>query len=164
MDELMRRLTAFALAATLSVSGVIVTATAQLPPLSSIAGTVQSAAGQTVGNIAVQLRDLTTGRVAGTTSSSSTGTFGFSAVVAGSYSVELVNAVGQVVGASAAISVAAGAVVSGVMVTASAAAAGAPPAAASGSLVTTAVIVMTAAAAIGIAGVVAVRPVASPSR
>jgi hypothetical protein len=166
MDELMRRLTILVLASTVSVSSIAAAAT-QVPTVGSITGTAQSATGQTVANIVIQLRDLATGRVAGTTTSSSSGAFEFIDLVAGIYSVEIVNAVGQIVGASAAISVAAGGAVTGVTVTASAATAGAaaaPSGSARAATVVTAVVVTTAAAAAGIAAVVAAAPAASPSQ
>jgi hypothetical protein len=151
-------------------------AAAQGEVAASIAGTAQSAGGQTVANVVVQLRDLVTGQLAGTTTSSATGSFSFGGLAAGNYSVEVVNVAGEIVGASAAIPVAAGAAVTGVTVTASAAAAlvagGAAAAgvaaAAGGSAaaagISTAVIVTTAAAGAGIAAVVTVLPQASPSQ
>ena len=129
------------------------------------------AGGQTAANVAVQLRNLATGQLAGTTTTSVTGSFGFAGLAAGNYSVEIVNAAGQIIGTSAAIPVTAGAVVTGVTVTGSAAAAmtaGASAAAAgttgASSGITTAVLVTTAATSAGIAAVVAVAPVASASQ
>ena len=172
----MRRLTAVALASMLSFWPISMSAAGQGETAASIAGTAQSAAGQTVVNVTVQLRDLATGQLAGTTSSSATGSFSFGGLAAGNYSIEIVNAAGQIVGASAAIPVAAGAAVSGVTVTASAtaafaaggaAAAGAAAAAGGGAAaagISSAVIITTAAAAAGIAAIVTVVPEASPSQ
>jgi hypothetical protein len=140
----------------------------------SIVGTAQGAGGQTAADVAVQLRNLATGQLAGTTTSSATGSFSFAGLAPGIYSVEIVNAAGQIIGTSAAIPVSAGAVVTGVTVTGSAAAAvgagaSAAAAAAAGASVTsagitTAVIVTTAATGAGIAAVVSVVPDASASR
>ena len=171
----MRQLTAVALASMLSLWPISMSAAGQGETAASIAGTAQSAAGQTVANVTVQLRDLATGQLVGTTSSSATGSFSFGGLAAGNYSIEIVNAAGQIVGASAAIPVAAGAAVSGVTVTASAAAAFAAGGAAAGAAaaagggaaaagISSAVIITTAAAAAGIAAIVTVVPEASPSQ
>ena len=171
----MRRLTAVALASMLSLWPISMSAAGQGEAAASIAGTAQSAAGQTLAHITVQLRDLATGQLVGTTSSSATGSFSFGGLAAGNYSIEIVNAAGQIVGASAAIPVAAGAAVSGVTVTASGAAAFAAGGAAAGAAaaagvgaaaagISSAVIITTAAAAAGIAAIVTVVPEASPSQ
>ena len=140
----------------------------------SLAGTAQSAAGQTLANVTVQLRDLATGQLTGATTSSATGSFGFSGLAAGNYSIEVVNAAGQIIGTSTAIPVAAGATVTGVSVTASAAvaaaaggaaaAAGAVGGSAAATAVGSAVVVTSAAASAGIVAVVTVAPDASPSQ
>jgi hypothetical protein len=128
----------------------------------SVAGSATSSSGETLINATVQLRDLATGSISGTTTSSSTGAFSFAAVNPGNYVVEVLNAAGQVVGTSASISVAAGAVVTGVTVTATAAAVAASAAAAG---VGTIVAVTTAAAAAGVVGIAAANGQdASPSR
>jgi len=129
----------------------------------SVAGTATSSTGETLINATVQLRDLATGTVSSTTTSSSTGAFSFAAVNPGNYVVEVLNAAGQVVGTSASVSVAAGAVVTGVTVTATAAAVAASAAAAG---VGTIVAVTTAAAAAGVVGIAAGtgQEAASPSR
>jgi hypothetical protein len=171
----MRRLTAFALAFGLTLSGVpLVAAPARAGQgqTASLSGTATSSAGQTVANATVQLRNLATGQLAGTTTSSATGTFSFSGLPAGNYAVEVVNAAGQIIGTSASIAVAAGATITGVTVTATAAAAGAAAGAgaagggAASTGVSTALIITSIAAAGGIAGVVVAvnRSDASPSR
>jgi len=137
----------------------------------SLSGTASSSTGQTLANVTVQLRNVATGQLAGTTTSTATGSFSFGGLQAGTYAVEVVNAAGQIIGTSGAISVAAGAVVTGVSVSATAAAvaagaaAGAGGAAAAGGI-STAVIVTTVAAAAGVAGAVAVATSgnASPSK
>ena len=141
----------------LGVSGVAQTEAA------SIAGTATSSTGEILVNATVQLRDLATGRVSGTTTSSSTGAFSFAAIDPGNYVVEVFNAAGQVVGTSASISVAAGATLTDVAVSATAAAV--TVAAASVAGISTIVAVTTAAAAAGVVGLVAVgQGDASPSR
>jgi len=146
---------------------------AQAQP-ASLSGTASSSAGQTLANVTVQLRDVVTGQLAGTTTSTATGAFSFGGLQAGTYTVEVVGATGQIVGSSAAISVTAGATVTGVAVSATAAAVAAGAAAgaavAGGSAaaggISTAVIVTTVAAAAGVAGAVAVATNgnASPSK
>jgi hypothetical protein len=129
----------------------------------SIAGTATSSTGETLVNATVQLRDLATGTVSSTTTSSSTGAFSFAAINPGNYVVEVLNAAGQVVGTSASISVAAGAALSGVAVSATAAAVTATAASVAG--ISSIVAVTTAAAAAGVVGIVAVgQGDASPSR
>ena len=142
----------------------------------ALAGTAQSAQGQTLANFIVRVRNLTNGNIAGSTTSSAAGQFSFAGLAPGNYMIEVVNAAGQVVGASASVAVAAGATVS-VTVTASAvatlgalgtgagvtaAAAGSVGAASAG--VSTALVVTTAAAAAGIAGAVAVATTASGTK
>ncbi|HEY3043113.1 MAG TPA: carboxypeptidase regulatory-like domain-containing protein [Vicinamibacterales bacterium] len=178
MKNSMRQLMAIALAAmvsTLSPWAIPLSAAGRGQATASLAGTAQSAPGQVLANVAVQLRDLATGQLVGTTTSSATGSFGFAGLAAGNYSVEIVSAAGQIVGASAAIPVAAGAAVSGVTVTASAAAALAAGGAAAGVAaaagggatvfgISSAVIVATAAAGAGIAAIITVVPTASSSQ
>jgi hypothetical protein len=144
------------------VSPFVATSVAQAET-ASIAGTATSSTGETLINATVQLRDLATGTVTSTTTSSSTGAFSFTAVKPGSYVVEVLNAEDQVVGTSASISVASGAVVTGVTVTATAAAVAASAAAAG---VGTIVAVTSAAAAAGVVGITAAsgQENASPSR
>jgi ABC-type transporter Mla maintaining outer membrane lipid asymmetry permease subunit MlaE len=127
-------------------------------------GTARSSQGQALGNYSVRLRNVQTGQLAGSTTSSAAGAFSFTGLNPGSYVVEIVNAAGEIVGTSAAISVAAGATV-GVTVTASAAAALAAGGGAAffGS---TLGIVTLAAAGAGVAAIVVAnnRETASPSR
>jgi len=169
----MRGAVAFALVCALSVS-IPVSAAPRIGGAqaqgASLAGTATSSTGQTVANATVQLRNLATGQLAGTTTSNAAGSFGFAGLQAGNYVVEVVNAAGQIIGTSASISVAAGAVITGVTVTASAAAvagaAGAAGAAAAAGGISTAVVITSVAVAAGVAGAVAVATngTASPSR
>jgi len=142
---------ALAVALSLPLSPVGVIGAAQMQA-ASVAGTATSSSGEILVNATVQLRDLATGTVSGTTRSSSTGDFSFAAVNPGNYVVEILNAAGQVVGTSASISVAAGEALTGVAVGVTAAAV---RAAASVAGISTIVAVTTAAAAAGIAGIVA---------
>ena len=142
------------------VSPFVLTSVAQAE-LASVGGTATSSTGETLVNATVQLRDLETGTVTSTTTSSSTGAFSFGAVNPGNYVVEVLNAAGQVVGTSAPVSVAAGAALTGVTVTATAAAVAASAVAAGAGTI---VAVTTAAAAAGIVGVAAVTGHASGSR
>ena len=163
----MRQLIAIALASTLSLSTLTIPVVAAGAQTASIAGIAKSAAGQTVANATVRLRDLATGPLAGTTTSSTTGSFGFTGLAAGNYSIEVVNAAGQITGTSTAIPVAAGATITGVNVTASAApaaGAAASPNTGGGHGISKAVLITTIAAALGILGVVAVVNDASPSK
>ena len=127
-------------------------------------GTARSSQGQALGNYTVRLRSVQTGQLAGTTTSNAGGAFSFTGLNAGNYVVEIVNAAGEIVGTSAAISVAAGATVA-VTVTATAAAALAAGGGA-GFFGSTLGIVTLAAAGVGIAAVVVAinRDTASPSR
>jgi carboxypeptidase family protein len=170
----MRRILAFALALSMSLSATPIfaaprTLRAAQGQGASLAGTATSNAGQPLANYAVQVRNLDTGQLAGTTTSGVTGGFNFAGLEAGNYAVEVVNAAGQVIGSSASIAVAAGATVVGVAVGVPAAALGAAAggAAAAGAAtgVSTAVIVTTVAVAGGVLGAVVVaKRNASPSR
>jgi hypothetical protein len=152
----------------------------------AINGVAATTEGQNLANITVQLRDLATNQVVGSTTTSATGQFSFVAVNPANYAVEMVNIAGEVAGSSA-VTVTAGAVVSGVTVTAPAALVGAAAGAAGGAAAagagagagaaaggaaaggaaaaaSTAVAVTSAAAAAGVAGAVAAATQASPSR
>ncbi|PYQ77354.1 MAG: hypothetical protein DMG01_15260 [Acidobacteria bacterium] len=165
----MRRIVALALASSLTLSSAPLFAA---QATASLAGTATSSSGQSVANATVHLRNLANGQIAGTTTSSTTGSFSFAGLQAGNYAVEVVNAAGQIIGTSASIGVAAGATVTGIAVSTSAVLAGAAAGAAAAGAgaatagISTAVIVTTAAAAAGVAGAVAVakKGDASPSR
>lgn len=131
-----------------------------------INGTAQSAAGQTLPNYTVRLRNLQTGQLVGTTNSSATGSFSFTGLAPASYVVEIVNQDGAIVGSSAAIPVAAGGTVSVAVSATAAAIAGGAGAGAAPAGISTALVVTTIAIAAGVAGVVvaANRDDASPSR
>jgi len=150
---------------------VLAAAAGQAAAAGSLSGTASSSSGQVMGNTVVQLRNLATGQLAGSTTSSAAGQFSFIGLNPGNYAVEVVNAAGQIVGTSASVAVSAGAAVTGVSVTASAAvaataagtgAAGIGAGAAAGA--STATIVGAAAAAAGVAGAAYTNESASPSQ
>lgn len=171
----MRRVTASALVFALTFAAAPLLAAraprgGQAQGLASITGNATTSTGQTIANVTVQLRDLVTGSLAGTTTSSATGTFAFVGLQAGSYAVEVVSAAGQIIATSASIAVSAGATITGITVSATAAAlagAAAATVAGAGAAVgaSTAIVVTSVAAAAGIAGAVAASTqTASPSR
>jgi hypothetical protein len=86
----------------------------------TISGSARGASGQAMPNTTVQLRNVQTGQLLGSTTSGAGGEFSFTALGPGTYVVEIVNAVGEVVGTSAAISLTATATAATVTVTASA--------------------------------------------
>lgn len=138
----------------------------------SVQGTATNTNGATLPNYSIQLRNLATGQLAGTTTSNAAGAFSFAGLTPGNYVIEVVNQAGAVVGTSAALTVTAGTTIT-VSVSASAAAAIGGTAAGVGTAaysaaptgVSTAVIVGTVATAAGIAGAVAIAlNEASPSR
>lgn len=169
----MRRITASMLAFAMTLSAApLFAAPRAAQGTASIAGTASTSGGQTVPNATVQLRNLATGQLSGSTTSSASGAFSFTGLPAGNFAVEVVNAAGQIIGTSSSITVAAGATITGVTVSTTAAlvgaAAGAGAAAAGAGAaagISTAVIVTTVAVAGGIAAAVAiVKANASPSR
>jgi len=105
-----------------------------------------------------------TGQIAGTTATDAAGAFTFANVVPGNYVVELLDAAGNVVSTSAAVSVAAGAV-TGVAIGAGAGAATAA-AASTPFFASTLGVISIAAGAAAVAGVTvaATRSTVSPSR
>ena len=171
----MRRVTASALVFALTFAAAPLLAAraprgGQAQGLASITGNATTSTGQTIANVTVQLRDLVTGSLAGTTTSSATGTFAFVGLQAGSYAVEVVSAAGQIIATSASIAVSAGATITGITVSATAAVlagGAAATAAGAGAAVgaSTAIVITSVAAAAGIAGAVATSTqTASPSR
>ncbi len=138
------------------------------PQGGTISGLAKDAKGQKLPNYKVRVRNVSTGHVTTETVSNEAAAFTFTGLAPETYVVEIVNAAGEVIGLSPAIAVAAGATVT---VTVSASAVGALAAAAAGGgagllgLGTVATVAVVAAAgALTIAGVVALRPKASPSR
>ena len=129
-------------------------------------GTAQNAQGQNLANYRVQVRNVDTGQLAGSTTSGATGQFTFVGLDPATYVVEIVDQAGNIIGTSTALSVVAGATVS-VTVGASLSAAGSAIAAGGTAFWTsTAGILTIAAVGAGVTGVVvaANKNDASPSR
>jgi hypothetical protein len=151
-----------------AASSVFAAPAARAQAEGSLSGTASSPAGKPLTNHTVQLRNTATGKLAGTTTSNGVGQFSFAGLNPGSFAVEVLNAAGEIVGTSASISVAAGAVVTGVAVSASAAAAtaGAAAAAVAGGsfFASTAGIITVIAAGAAVAGVTVAATTASPSK
>ncbi len=161
----------------LSVALIVAFGTACMPAGALAAG--KTAQGGTINGVArgsdkqplpkytVRIRNVSTGQIAGSTTSSETGTFTFAGLDPANYVVEIVDAAGNVVGVSAAITVAAGAAVS---LTVTASAAGLVGAAAGGGAglfglgAAATVGIIGAAGVLTIVGVVAATNNASPSR
>ena len=147
-------------------AGAATKARAQQQP-GSLNGVAQGANGQSLANYTVRVRSVSTGQIMGTTTSNQAGSFAFGALEPGNYVVEIVNASGEIVGTSASIAVATGATVT-VGVTASAAGAIATASAGGFSLFglgpLATVGVLSAAGVATVAGVVAARKPASPSK
>ena len=117
-EVVMHRVLALALVVSMAgTPSVFAAGAAQAPANSSMAGLVKNANGRTIANATVRLRDLETGQLAATTASDAAGQFSFPGLAAGSFTVEIVNAAGEIIGSSAPISVVAGAAITGVVVT-----------------------------------------------
>src|SRR5438105_10440739 len=114
----MRRIAATALAASMMLSAPLAAAVRapRQQNTASLSGTAKAANGQAMPNTTVQLRNVNTGELAGTTTSDAAGAFTFTGLPGGTYAVEVVSVTGEIVGASAAVSVAAGATVTGLTV------------------------------------------------
>ncbi len=167
----MRRLIAIVLAATIVAATPAALPAAVRAPrqegTGSIQGVAHDAQRQILANHTVQVRNVQTGQLVGTGTTNQAGSFSFAGLQPGNYVVEIINAAGQIVGATAPIPVAAG-TVAAVTVTASAAGA---LAAAGGAgfgifgLSTAASAAIIGGVAVGItAGVVATTNNASPSK
>jgi Carboxypeptidase regulatory-like domain len=124
MFPVFRRLVLSAVMTALAVPGVPLLAApapAGQAATGTISGSARSASGQAMPNATVRLRNVQTGQLAGSTTSGAGGEFSFAALNPGTYVVEVVNAVGEVVGTSAVISLTPTALAAtGVTVTASA--------------------------------------------
>lgn len=130
-------------------------------------GAVVTPAGQPFPNAVVRARNLLTGRIAGTTSTTGTGQFALAGLDAGRYVLEAVDATGQIVGTSSFIFAAPGTTVAATVTATSGAMSAVNTVTGSAATLTTAAqSVKYAAVAAGVAGVVAPGGVstASPSR
>jgi len=127
-----------------------------------------SIAGNTMSGVKVQLRNVDSGQLVGSTQSAADGGFSFTGLNPGNYVVEIVDAAGKVIGTSTSMSLAAGGVISGVTVAASAAGAAAGAAAAGGLgaffTSTGGILVLVGIGAGVTAGVVAATNDGSPSK
>jgi Carboxypeptidase regulatory-like domain len=133
----------------------------QAPANSSMSGAVKNPTGRMIANATVQLRDLETGQLAATSTSDAAGQFSFLGLASGSFTVEIVNAAGEIIGSSAPIAVMAGSAITGVVVTTTE-----KSSKKGGAFFTsTAGIIALAASGAAVAGVTAAtRPTASPSK
>ena len=133
-----------------------------------ISGMVRDAQGQALPNAKLQLRNVDTGYAVATTRAGADATYQFSGVLPGTYVVEIVDDAGRVLGLSVASSMTADAALTGLIVSLSSTGAVAGAAAAGGLgafFASTGGILLLAGIGAGVAaGIVAVKPDASPSR
>ena len=124
----MRKLFALVLSAAMIFGAVPIGAAgaARQGQTGTIEGTARDAQQQPLANYTVQLRNVQTGQLVSTGTTSQAGQFTFTSIPPGSYVVEIVNAAGEIIGTTAPIAVAAGTVAT---VTVMASAAGAMAAA-----------------------------------
>ena len=164
----LRALTSIGVVTALVAFGPRLGAAGQVGSSASLSGTASSASGRSLADTVVRLRNVTTGQLAGTTTSNVAGQFRFLNLSPGTYAVEVVNPSGQLLGVSKAVAVDAGKTVSDVGVTAAtpeAAAAGASVAATAGTGPTTAAMTVSViAAAAGVAAAAAINANVSTSR
>jgi carboxypeptidase family protein len=113
----MHRILAFALVVTMAGTPAVFAAGAgQSPANSSMSGAVKNPAGRMIASTTVRLRDLETGQIVAITTSDAAGQFSFLGLAAGSFTAEIVNAAGEIIGSSAPISVMDGSAITGVVV------------------------------------------------
>jgi carboxypeptidase family protein len=113
----MHRVLALALVMSMAGTPPVFAAGAQAPANSSMSGSVRNSSGRSIASATVRLRDLETGQLAAETTSDAAGRFAFQGLAAGSFTAEIVNAAGEIIGSSAPISVTAGSAITGVVVT-----------------------------------------------
>lgn len=134
----------------------------------SISGTAQNAQNQVYSGVKVQVRNVDTGALAGSTTSGANGAFSFTGLNPGNYVIEIVDATGKIIGVSSSMALAAGGAISGITIAASAAGAVAAAAAAGGLgafFTSTGGILVLAGIGVGVtAGIIAANDDASPSR
>ena len=133
-----------------------------------ISGIARDSQNQVLPNAKVQLRNVDTGLLVGTTRAAATGAFEFTGLNPGNYIVEIVDESDKIVGLTPAVALAAGGVITGLSVAASAAGALAGAAAAGGIggfFASTGGILLLVGIGAGVtAGVVAAANESSPSR
>ena len=152
------------LAISMASVNAIAARSGQATESASLSGTAADASGRALSNSTVQLRNVSTGKLVGSSMTDAAGQFSFPNLPPGTYVVEVLNAAGQIAGTSAALAVSAGWAMTGVSVTTVA-----TPSAAAGSghlMSTHAMIILGAAAAAGVAGGIAMASggTASPSQ
>ena len=132
----------------------------------AIKGSVVTSAGQPLRDTVVRARNLLTGRIAGTTSTTGSGQFALAGLDAGRYVLEAVDAAGQIVGTSSFIFAAPGTTVAATVTATNGAMSAVNTVTGAATLGTAAQSVKYAALAAGVAGMVAPGgvPTASPSR
>ncbi len=125
----------------------------------TLRGTARSSAGQILANHKVQLRNVATGQLAGSTTSDAAGAFSFTGLSPANYVVEILDSAGRIAGTSAVTAVAAGA-------TASIAVTAATAALTTAHGINTALLLTTIAAGAGITAIIVAKnkDEASPSR
>ena len=163
----MRKFLALAVVAAVSAAAVRSTAQPAVPGTSRLVGTAFNTNLQPLPNATVQIRNLQTGAVVGSTISGDRGEFTFIDLAPGTYIVEIVNAAGTVQGMTAPFSI-----VTAPLVSVSVVSVGQGLVESGGhagfSLFglghVTSLAVLGAAGAAGVAAVVATRPDASPSK
>jgi carboxypeptidase family protein len=167
----MRKLFVFAVSFAMALVGTPLGVSAgvsgrQQPQTGGVQGVAKNAQQQNLSGVKVQVRGLD-GQLAATGNTDSTGAFSVAGLAPGTYTIEIVDAAGNIVGTSAAVVVTAGSVAT---VTVTASAAGAITAAGRGGLslfglgtIGTVAIIGVAAAGT-IAAIVATQNNASPSR
>jgi phage-related tail protein len=134
----------------------------------TVQGTALAADRSPLQNHTVQLRNLQTGQLAGSMTTLAGGQFAFAGIAPGNYIVELLNAAGNIIGATAPIAVTAGATTAVTVIATAAGTLGAAATAGGFSLFglgPAASVVIIGATVVGItAAIVATREDASPSR
>jgi hypothetical protein len=133
-----------------------------------ISGIARNAQDQVLPNVKVQLRNVDSGQLVATTRAASNGAFEFTGLNPGNYVAEIVDDDGGILGVSPSTALAAGGVVTGLMVSASAAGALAGAAAAGGAgafFASAGGLMLLAGIGAGVtAGIVAATQDASPSK
>jgi hypothetical protein len=137
------------LAMSVTAVDVIAARPGQALSSASLSGAASDNTGQVLANTGVQLRNVSTGQLAGSTTTNALGQFSFVGLTPGTYIVEVVNTAGQIVGTSGSVVVSGGAAMTGVSVTASAAT---KVAAATGFFSSHATALILGATAAGVAG------------
>jgi len=107
MKKLIASVLTFALALTMSPINLIAAGRAMQP--GGVISGIASVDGKPLANVTVRLRNVDNGQLVGTTTSTPQGKFSFTGIGAGTFVIETVAANGTILGTSAAVSLAAGA-------------------------------------------------------